>query len=190
MLNILFIFFQIILLVIFFTTLILMFLWSISNIKNKSSFVTTPQSVLKDIKESLLIKDHSVVYDLGSGDGRVLFYLSKFNKKAKYIGIENGIFPLLLSKIERFFKKDAKEVDLKIINNDISKQDLSDATHIFMYLYPTVMDNLLSKFEKELKPGSLVVSLSFKFKDKEPKKEIDLKRNKYQRGRKLYIYEF
>jgi len=52
------------------------------------------------------------------------------------------------------------------------------------------MDELLPKFQKEFKPGTRLVSLSFKFASKTPIEEIDLKRNKYKLGRKLYVYEF
>lgn len=165
-------------------------MWSIGNFKNKVPFVTTPNAVLKNIADALLIKDDSVVYDLGCGDGKVLFYLSHFNKKAKYIGIENTTFTFLLSKIGSFFNKKKEGVDVEIIDNDFFKQDLSNATHIFVYLHPTILDELLPKFEKELKPGTRLVSLSFKFRNQKPISEIDLKRNKYKLGRKLYVYQF
>jgi len=61
---------------------------------------------------------------------------------------------------------------------------------IFTYLNPNIMDDLLTKFDKELKPGTRLVSLSFKFTGKQPINEIDLKRSKYKLGRKIYVYQF
>lgn len=181
---------QIILLIVFFATVILFILWSIGNFQNKVPFVATSNSVLKDIEKALEIKDDSVVYDLGCGDGRILLYLSHFNSKAKYIGIENSLFPIILSRVGSCFNNKKTGNKVEIINNNFFKQDLSNATHVFTYLYPNIMDELLPKFEKEFKPGTRLVSLSFKFASKMPINEVDLKRSKYKLGRKLYIYQF
>jgi SAM-dependent methyltransferase len=181
---------QVILLVIFFITFLLFILWTIGIFINRVPFITTSSSILKDIKEALDINDDSVIYDLGCGDGRILFYLSSFNKKAKYIGIENSLFPILLAWVGNLLNKRKNGVEVKIINSNFFNEDLSQATHIFTYLYPNVMDELLPKLKKELKPGVKLISLSFKFSFKSPTKEIDLKRKKYKLGRKMYIYQF
>ena len=181
---------QIILLIFLLITIVLFTLWSIGNFKNKVPFVTTSNAVLKDIEKALEIKDNSIVYDLGCGDGRVLSYLTRSNPKAKYIGIENNTFAIILAKIGSFFNNKKRGTNITIIDNDFFKQDFRNATHIFTYLYPNIMDELLPKFEKELKPGTRLVSLSFKFTGKNLTNEIDLKRSKYKLGRKLYVYQF
>lgn len=190
MLNILLYVSEIFLLVLLLTIIFLFILWTIGNFKNKAPFVTSSSAVLKDINHALDIKDDSVVYDLGCGDGRVLFYLSRVNNKAKYIGIENGAFPFLLSKAGNYYNKKKTNNEVEILRKNFFNQDLSNATHIFTYLYPNVMDDLLSKFDKELKPGTRLVSLSFKFTNKIASREIDLNRSKYKLGRKLYVYDF
>ena len=190
MLHILFFVLQIILLIILFGIIILSLLWAIGNFKNKVPFVSASNAVLKDIAKALDIKDNSVVYDLGCGDGKILFYLSRLNSKAKYIGIENVIFPLFLSRFGALLNSKKTGNNVEIINNNFFKQDLSNATHVFTYLYPNIMDDLLSKFESEFKPGTRLVSLSFKFRNKVPVSEIDLGRSKYKLGRKLYVYQF
>lgn len=181
---------QVFLMIILIIILFLFFLWSIWNLKNKVPFVTASSAVLKDVAKAMEIKDDSIVYDVGSGDGKILFYLSRLNKNAKYIGIENNPFPLFLAKIRAFFNFRKTGNKVEIISNDFFKQDLSNATHIFTYLYPNIMDDLLPKFKDELKPGTRLVSLSFRFTTKMPTSEIDLKRSKYKLGRKLYVYEF
>ncbi len=190
MIHILFFIVQIFLMIVFSMMIVLLAFWSIGNFKNRVPFVTASNAVLKDISKALEVKDNSIVYDLGCGDGRILMYLSRLYPKAKYIGVENNIFPLLLARAESFlnYKKIGNKIE--IINNDFFKQDLSNATHIFTYLYPNIMDKLLPKFEKEFKPGTRLVSLSFKFASKNPIEEIDLKRSKYKLGRKLYVYQF
>src|SRR3989339_1582916 len=89
---------QIVLLIIFLAVVVLFILWSIGNFKNKVPFVAASSYVLEDIAKALEVKDDSVVYDLGCGDGRILIYLSKLNSKANYIGVENSAFPILLAR--------------------------------------------------------------------------------------------
>lgn len=190
MLNILFYIFVIIIIIILFSTSVLLLLWAIGNLRSRVPFVTASRGVLKDIKEAFSLADDSVVYDLGCGDGRILFYLATSSPKAKYIGIEHSTFPFILAKLGSFLNYKKTGNNVEILQADFFKKDLSNATHIFTYLYPNLMDELLSKFEKEFKPGTKLVSLSFKFTNKTPFKEIDLARSKYKLGRKLYVYQF
>jgi len=190
MLNFLLYVLEVGLLVLLLAVIILFIMWTIGNFKNKAPFITSSNAVLKDIGKAMEIKDDSIVYDLGCGDGRILFFLSKINKNAKYIGIDNGAFPFLLSKVGAYFNKKKTNNEIEIVKADFFKQDLSKATHIFTYLYPSVMDDLLLKFDKELNPGTILVSLSFRFTNKQPLMEIDLDRSKYKLGRKLFIYKF
>ena len=144
---------QIILLIILFGITTLLTLWAIGNFRNRVPFVATSHAVLKSIEKALEIKDDSIVYDLGCGDARILLYLSKFNPKAKYIGIENNPFPLLLARFGSFLNNKKTGNKVEIINGNFFKQNLSKATHIFTYLSPSLMDDLLPKFDSELKPG-------------------------------------
>jgi hypothetical protein len=52
------------------------------------------------------------------------------------------------------------------------------------------MDDLLPKFDRELKPGTRLVSASFKFTQKQPIAEFDLARGTYKLAQTLYVYEF
>jgi len=190
MIHILLYVLQVVFIIVLLGVIVLFVFWAIGNFKNRVPFVTASNSVLKDIEKALEIKDNSVVYDLGCGDGRVLMYLSRSYPEVRYIGIENSIFPLLLARAESFLSKKKTGNKVEIVDNDFFKQDLSNATHIFTYLYPNIMDELLPKFEKEFKPGTRLVSLSFKFASKNPISEIDLGRSKYKLGRKIYVYQF
>ncbi len=176
--------------IIFLATLSLLFFWTWSTFKSKVPFIPVSSKTLKDIEKALDLKDDSVVYDLGCGDGRVLFYLSKNKPKAKYIGIENNPFPIFLVRIYSWWYKKKNNSDIKIIEKDFFDVDLSNATHIFTYLYPNIMDDLLPKFDKELKRGTRLISMSFHFTAKREIKEIELKRGKYKLARKIYVYEF
>lgn len=190
MYNILYIIFSWLSFIILFSTLVLMFFWMWTNITAKVPFVSVPLSTLKDIEKALNIKDNSIVYDLGCGDGRVLFSLYKNNPKAKYIGIENNSFAFLLLKVKNIWHKKKYNSNIIILKKDFFDVDISDATHVFTYLYPNIMDDLIPKLDKELKHGTILVSMSFHFTSKREINIIDLKRSKYGLARKIYIYEF
>lgn len=177
-----------IILVLFYEVIFLVYV--IVGIKNKVPFIPTPKPVLKEISKAMNLSKNGIVYDLGCGNGQILFYLSKNNPNIKYIGIENNPYPLILARLRLFFSGKEKNKNIKIINNNFFKQDLREATHVFTYLSSDLMDKLLPKFEKELSPGTRLVSLSFYFENKKPIEKIDLKRGKNKLGRELYIYQF
>lgn len=175
----------------FVVILFIMFFWMASAMMAKVPFISVPNSILPDIQKALNIKPGSVVYDLGCGDARVLFYLAKNNPDSKFIGIENSSFPYAIAKLNQWLnKKNGSKGDVQILRKDFFQHDLSDATHIFLYLYPNVMDDMIGKLDRELKPECRVVSASFKFTQKKPVLEIDLERKKMQLARNLIVYEF
>lgn len=158
--------------------------------KARVPFIPVPQSILPDIRKILDPKDNSIVYDLGCGDGRVLFYLSKHIPKAKYVGIENSLFPIIIARIRAWWHRRQTTTNVKILKQDFFASDLSNASHIFTYLYPNIMDHLLTKFDSELKPGTRLISIAFKFTSKQPIAEFDLGRSKYKLAQRIYVYEF
>lgn len=179
-----------VLILILLAVFVLLVIWMITGYRAKVPFVPVPDSILKQIYNALEVKERSVVYDLGCGDGRVLFYISKRMPNATYIGIENVTFPLILAHIRAWWHRKFTSTEIEILNQDFFTRDLSDATHIFTYLYPNVMDDLLPKLDRELKKGTRLVSATFKFTTKQPIAQIDLGRSKRKLARTLYVYEF
>lgn len=157
-------------------------------INREAPFISVPKAILPEIVKALDIKDASQVYDLGCGDGRVLLACHRQNPKAAYIGIDKSILPVLIARFKIHWHKPRPPI--KIIRQDFFKTDLSSATHVFIYLFSTMMEPLFKKLQKELKPGARLVSCDFKFKNKEPIEIIDLCRSSRSLGQKLYVYEF
>lgn len=184
-------FLKLIFIFLFLVVLFVLFYWMASAMMAKVPFISVPNSILPDIAKALNIKEGSVVYDLGCGDARVLRYLARTEPKAKFIGIENSSFPYRLAQMISWWNKKRGHTDnVEILCQDFFKHDLSNATHIFLYLYPNVMDDMIGKLDRELKPGCRVVSASFKFTQKAPLMKIDLLRGKRQLARELIVYEF
>ncbi len=130
-------------------------------------------------------KDQPVVYELGCGDGRFLRALAK-NKKIKAVGIENFILPYALAAFFNIFVKNK----IKLIYKDFFKIDLSQADYVFCYLMPRSMDILEEKLGRELKPGAVIISNTFRFKSWPLEKEIFLdEAKKAGLNKKLFIYK-
>lgn len=147
-------------------------------------FVPVPKSAMKKLPEVMDLGNGAVVYDLGCGDGRVLYMLAE-QSDATFIGVEKAPLPYLAAKLR---EKSAPRKNVKIIFGDIFKVPLGDATHVYTYLLSRVMDKLLPKFEKELKPGTTVVSCDFKFSKKPYEKSVDAPEGKTKHT--LYFYRF
>ncbi len=91
------------------------------------------------------------IYDLGSGDGRLLKLSEK--KGCTAIGFEINPFLVLYSRL----------IHLHVTWKNFWYSDLSEANVVFVYLLPWRMGNLESFLKKQLKPGALIVSNSFIF---------------------------
>ncbi len=164
-----------------------LFLYFFGRITTRVPFVPVSGEIVGNIIEALELKENSILYDLGSGDGRVLFAAAEKFPRVKLIGIEKAPLPLLLSRLPLFWRE---RTDISIVSEDFFNVPLHSATHVFTYLFPEIMDELLPKFEREFSPGTRLVSCDFVFSKKFPDKEIDLGRGEFKLSKKLYIYIF
>lgn len=115
----------------------------------------------KDIERILKladIKDNDLIYDLGSGDGRIVCAMAN-NSKARVVGYEISFMPYLWSKMNILFSRCSKRVEIRY--GDFLKKDLSQANTIFCFLTPMAMEKLEPKFKKELKKGTKIISYAF-----------------------------
>jgi len=153
--------------------------------KPNAPFVPVPSESLPLIARLIKVYDNSVVYDLGSGDGKILRTLYDTYKVGKFVGIDRGFLPYTLSRIRH-----RKIGSISFQRKDFFVVDLSPATAVVTYLFPKLMDALLPKLKKELKSGTRLYSIDFHFKEKIPLEKIVLSNIKGVRGRTVYVYEF
>ncbi len=106
------------------------------------------------LKTALEDADGLTIYDLGSGDGRILFALSKQLPEAKLIGIELSLAPFLWS-IARKYIGQYKNVSLRYGN--LFKKDISNADIVITFLLDKAYARLQKKFQKELKPDARIL---------------------------------
>ena len=128
-------------------------------------FVPTPQEVVDRMLELAQVSQEDVLYDLGSGDGRIVITAAK-RYKAKAIGFE--IDPALVRSSQRNIKEAGVEALAEIREQDIRTVDLAPASVVTMYLYPGANLRLRAAILRQLKPGSRVVSHDFSMGDWKP----------------------
>jgi len=118
-------------------------------------FVTTPHKVVKEMLKLAEVKKDDVVYDLGSGDGRVVIAAAR-DFGARGVGIE--LDKALVTESTTNAREAVVAERVKFLEEDFFVSDLSTATVVTVYLLPELNIRLIPKFLKELKPGSRVVS--------------------------------
>jgi SAM-dependent methyltransferase len=151
---------------------------SIFDNKKIVPFVPSPQIVVDKMIELADVKKGDVVYDLGSGDGRIVIAAAK--KGAKAVGFE--IDPDLVGQSRANIQKAGLQELAEIRNQDILTVDLSPASVVTMYLLPDVNLKLRPNLLSQLKPGSRVVSHSFDMGDWKPD------RGERVEGRTIYLW--
>ncbi len=123
-------------------------------------WVPSPNETIRKMLLLAKVKPGEEVYDLGSGDGRIVIISAK-EFGARSTGIEIDVFRAFYSKlIIRLLGLRGKA---RIIWSSFYRVDLSRADVVTVYLLPQTNDKLLPKLERELKPTCRVVSHAFKF---------------------------
>lgn len=126
-------------------------------------FVPTPLYAVRRMLKFAKIKPNEKIYDIGCGDGRLVHLASKLYH-AQATGFELSPAIYLLAKICQLFWR----TKAKIRFGDFRKHNLSDANVIVCYMLPATLKSFQSKFDKELKKGTRVVSYAFPIGDWKP----------------------
>ena len=120
-------------------------------------FVPTPQEVVEAMLQMANVTGKDVVYDLGSGDGRIPITAAQ---KYGATGLGIDINPERIKEANANLAKAGVGAKVKFMNADLFETDLSPATVITLYLLPSLNVKLMPKL-KQLKPGTRIVSHSF-----------------------------
>ena len=135
---------------------LLFWLW-FELVRNEALPIPLLRETIRKMLKLANVKKNDIVYDLGSGDGRVLVITVK-EFHAKAIGIEKNRLLVWLSRL--IVRRNNLQDKIKIIHGDIFKKELSNADAIVMYLSHKLTQKLKQKFEKELKKGARIISAS------------------------------
>lgn len=118
-------------------------------------FATTPHKVVKEMLKLAEVNKDDVVFDLGSGDGRIVIAAAR-DFGARGVGVE--LDKELVAESAQNAKEAGVAERVKFLEEDFFAIDLRDATVVTLYLLPQLNARLLPKFLKEMKPGSKIVS--------------------------------
>ena len=118
-------------------------------------YVASPARVVDLMLEMAKIKPGETVYDLGSGDGRIVIAAAG-KYKAKAIGIE--ISPKLVASATADIERAGLTGEARVMQGDVLKTDFTGADVITLYLETKLNGELRPHLEKYLKPGARVVS--------------------------------
>jgi SAM-dependent methyltransferase len=121
-------------------------------------YVPTPPEVVDAMLKMAKVTKDDVVYDLGSGDGRIVIAAAK-QYGARGIGVD--IDPKRVEEARANAKRAGVADRATFKEQDLFDTDLREATVVTMYLLPQVNLRLRPKLFRELKPGTRVVSHSF-----------------------------
>lgn len=130
-------------------------------------FVPTPPEVVDRMLEMARVKSGDVIYDLGSGDGRIIIQAAK-RYGVKGVGIEIDADLVQRAKDNAFREEVEHLVEFRL--QDALTVDVSPATVVTLYMLPEFNAKLRPIFEKQLKPGSRVVSHDFEIQGWVPDK--------------------
>lgn len=133
--------------------------------ENLAPNLPTPQLIVQKMLEAGHVKPGEIVYDLGSGDGRILIAaVQQFG--ARGVGIE--ILPEMCTKSRQHIKELGLEDRITIVEGSALHADLRPADVVTMCLLTTSNERLRPILEKSLKPGSRVVTNEFPVKGWRP----------------------
>lgn len=128
-------------------------------------FVPTPPEVVDAMLEMAEVGEDDLVYDLGSGDGRIVVTAAK-RYGARGVGVD--IDPERIADGRANAKQAGVEDKVRFVQSDLFEVDLRPATAVTLYLLPSVNLKLRPKLMAELAPGTPVVSHAFDMGDWEP----------------------
>jgi precorrin-6B methylase 2 len=141
-------------------------------------FVPTPPEVVDAMLQVAKVGPNDVLYDLGSGDGRIPVTAAKrFGTR----GVGVDIDPVRIQEARANAKKEGVTDKVQFIQGDLFEQDLSKATVISLYLLPSLNLKLRPTLLK-LKPGTRIVSHAFDMGDWAPEQSLNID------GRMVYFW--
>ncbi len=142
-------------------------------------FVPTPHEVVEEMLRLAQVRKSDVLYDLGSGDGRIpVTAARKYGIRA--IGID--IDPERIIEAKENARKNGVTGLVQFRQEDLFKADFHEATVVTLYLLPDLNVKLRPRLLAELKPGTRIVSHQFDMGTWKPEKKIELN------GRTIYLW--
>jgi tRNA A58 N-methylase Trm61 len=148
-------------------------------------FVPTPEDIIPTMLELASVKPGEMVFDLGSGDGRLVITAAR-DFQAKVVGVELR---------QRLVKESRKKVRGMGLSNRVTitcrnfkKVSLRKADVLALYLSSYTLNLLAPKLTKELRPGTRIVNFDYPISDWKPAREIEVIPRGWKKPHSIYLY--
>jgi predicted RNA methylase len=152
--------------------------------ENLAPYIPTPQGIVEKMLEAGRVKPGDVVYDLGSGDGRIVITAAqKFGARA--VGVE--LRPDLCRIASERIKALGLDDKVRMVQGSALRVDLGPADVVTMWLLTSSNERMKPKLEKDLKPGTRVVSNQFPIQGWKTISVVKAKAGSMESS--IYVYE-
>jgi ribosomal protein L11 methylase PrmA len=156
-------------------TLVFFFAWAcLAPAQNRAPdviFVPTPQELVEDMLRLADVRKGDILYDLGSGDGRIpITAAKKYGIRA--VGVD--IDPARIAEAVENARKAGVSKLVEFRQQDLFESDFREATVVTLYLLPDLNLKLRPRLLAELKPGTRIVSHQFDMGDWKPHKKLEV----------------
>ncbi len=150
---------------------------------NLAPFVPTPEPVVDKMLTAADLKPGETLYDLGCGDGRILFEAAqKFGAHA--VGVE--LSPQLVQTVNEKVRRLGLQDEIKVFEGNLLNVNLRTADVVTLYLLRLSNEKLKPNLKKQLRPGARVVSHDYEIMGWKPDRIERVM--VYQRAHTIYVY--
>lgn len=134
-------------------------------------YVPTPQAVVDQMLAIANVSRNDVLYDLGSGDGRIpITAAQKYGIRATGIDIN----PQRIQEANANAQKARVTDKVRFLNQDLFESNFRDATVVTLYLLPSLNEKLRPQLFNQLRPGTRIVSHDFPMGDWKPERVVQV----------------
>lgn len=146
-------------------------------------FVPLTRAKMTFLQKHVKLNQDTRVIDLGCGDGRVLRLFERQGVQ-NLVGYEVNLSAAIQAGLQKFFHRSKAEIHYK----NFYKINLSGFNVVFCYLLPNALLPLREKFDKELRPGTKIISYDFAIENWRQPEEI-FRETRGGKNNAIYIYE-
>jgi len=134
-------------------------------------YVPTPWVIVEEMLKLADIRGEDVVYDLGSGDGRLVITAAK-RFGARGVGVELQTELVEMARIGA--KREGVTDRVKFVQGDLFETDIREASVVMLYLLPRFVTRLVPRLRAELRPGTRIVSHDYPLAPWPPDRELSM----------------
>ena len=148
-------------------------------------YIPTPEDIIPKMLTLASVMPDELVFDLGSGDGRMLITAAK-DFHARVVGVE--VRRRLVRECRRKVKAMGLSHQIMVSCRNFKKVSLRKADILALYLSSYTLNLLAPKFMKELRPGVRIVNFDYPIPDWTPAREIEVMPAGWRKFHSIYLY--